>query len=74
MGGDFIVVMEIVSVLISIHAPAWGATVPNIIKNARFVISIHAPAWGATEYMPEAFATLLGISIHAPAWGATAGL
>ena len=34
--------------MISIHAPAWGATrICNSFKK-DFVISIHAPAWGAT--------------------------
>ena len=33
---------------ISIHAPAWGATLDIIIDKLGEVISIHAPAWGAT--------------------------
>ena len=33
---------------ISIHAPAWGATVPPIRVTVHGNISIHAPAWGAT--------------------------
>ena len=33
---------------ISIHAPAWGATVQLAEVRAREEISIHAPAWGAT--------------------------
>ena len=35
--------------VISIHAPAWGATVDDLPLQARDVISIHAPAWGATR-------------------------
>ena len=37
---------------ISIHAPAWGATLLHLhcIKNKD--ISIHAPAWGATAEVP----------------------
>ena len=40
---------------ISIHAPAWGATISN--RDAQFIesISIHAPAWGATIWRPIAF-------------------
>ena len=56
--------------LISIHAPAWGATCHRHRSPRRRRISIHAPAWGATrrrERLP--YASL--ISIHAPAWGAT---
>ena len=33
---------------VSIHAPAWGATVIAEGKHAIRVVSIHAPAWGAT--------------------------
>ena len=35
---------------ISIHAPAWGATIAPYINDPTFSISIHAPAWGATHY------------------------
>ena len=36
--------------IISIHAPAWGAT--NLLWDVSLAqrISIHAPAWGATRY------------------------
>ncbi len=35
--------------LVSIHAPAWGATLSaNVSKHSPHV-SIHAPAWGATS-------------------------
>ena len=35
--------------VVSIHAPAWGATPRSyIIANALNAVSIHAPAWGAT--------------------------
>ena len=33
---------------ISIHAPAWGATIQGFQNAVALVISIHAPAWGAT--------------------------
>ena len=33
---------------VSIHAPAWGATVLDCLTEARVWVSIHAPAWGAT--------------------------
>ena len=33
---------------ISIHAPAWGATIDQVHFLALQFISIHAPAWGAT--------------------------
>ena len=57
---------------VSIHAPAWGATLGR--RNASFQgrVSIHAPAWGATpgRHVPP---PLRRVSIHAPAWGATRG-
>ena len=34
--------------LVSIHAPAWGATCAVICIDEDFIVSIHAPAWGAT--------------------------
>ena len=56
--------------IISIHAPAKGATVITISSLERVGISIHAPAKGATGAgrLNIAFNT---ISIHAPAKGAT---
>ena len=33
---------------ISIHAPAWGATINRGGEALNIEISIHAPAWGAT--------------------------
>ena len=43
---------------ISIHAPAWGATVEKCKAFLEQDISIHAPAWGATctsaTFMPVA--------------------
>ncbi len=34
--------------LVSIHAPAWGATAIDEQRREVVVVSIHAPAWGAT--------------------------
>ena len=34
--------------IVSIHAPAWGATSSRYAR-ARKQVSIHAPAWGATD-------------------------
>ena len=34
---------------VSIHAPAWGATLLSILSNCKHLVSIHAPAWGATS-------------------------
>ena len=35
--------------LVSIHAPAWGATTISVIGWHGKHVSIHAPAWGATR-------------------------
>ena len=59
-----------VSLQISIHAPAWGATLRRSTAISSPRISIHAPAWGATGTCVFFF-QILDISIHAPAWGAT---
>ena len=57
--------------LISIHAPAKGATLARRPNMTTALISIHAPAKGATmrEYGNK---QQQAISIHAPAKGATA--
>ena len=71
VGGDHIQVDGAVAlVTISIHAPAWGATLPRRLHHQAPPISIHAPAWGATGGVPLQ-KLCRQISIHAPAWGAT---
>ena len=35
--------------VVSIHAPAWGATFLARLYSFVQLVSIHAPAWGATE-------------------------
>ena len=56
--------------VISIHAPAKGATLHDSRMVQRSVISIHAPAKGATGGRVRK-GVRRGISIHAPAKGAT---
>ena len=56
--------------MVSIHAPAWGATLGIEVEDNGEEVSIHAPAWGATfDY--RGFGGIRYVSIHAPAWGAT---
>ena len=55
---------------VSIHAPAWGATVEDLTKRLNLIVSIHAPAWGATK-SDDHKRPFFRVSIHAPAWGAT---
>ena len=57
-------------IVISIHAPARGATCEQCGQKVSFKISIHAPARGAT-YDGIKIAPMYVISIHAPARGAT---
>ena len=56
--------------MISIHAPARGATSIALFAMPLRIISIHAPARGATSG-DSAQINSTGISIHAPARGAT---
>ena len=35
--------------MVSIHAPAWGATRKYLLSRYSQYVSIHAPAWGATS-------------------------
>ena len=37
------------ALLVSIHAPAWGATIRFFRGQHHLQVSIHAPAWGATS-------------------------
>ena len=55
---------------VSIHAPAWGATLGPGRGGRQRQVSIHAPAWGATK-CSLGYRRALRVSIHAPAWGAT---
>ncbi|WP_187375185.1 hypothetical protein [Paenibacillus antibioticophila] len=48
MGCDHTGIPSVYLPSISIHAPAWGATLPKFGLYAAREISIHAPAWGAT--------------------------
>ena len=59
------------AVLISIHAPARGATGLVVSDGCHVPISIHAPARGATYEDTDNVPQADYISIHAPARGAT---
>jgi len=51
VGGDRAKHTDCSWILVSIHAPAWGATKKEPIINTYGNVSIHAPAWGATSMM-----------------------
>ena len=61
---------SMVNLMVSIHAPARGATIDPCLGVGQFGVSIHAPARGATGILVVGG---LGnrVSIHAPARGAT---
>ena len=40
-------------VVVSIHAPVWGATTCYKFTNNYRLVSIHAPVWGATVYWQQ---------------------
>ena len=70
-GGDSIACTTMLESVVSIHAPARGAT--RLIAKALTmldIVSIHAPARGATA-ASAARAGIGNVSIHAPARGAT---
>ena len=50
VGSDVLNCIETLIEGVSIHAPAWGATINEIGDTASIIqVSIHAPAWGATQ-------------------------
>ena len=73
VGSDILCPCPAVGRVISIHAPAWGATRAVCAYPHGCYISIHAPAWGATNNEVGTIEPIK-ISIHAPAWGATGGI
>ena len=49
MGRDKVTSSTYTGGIVSIHAPAWGATLPmGMMLLIPLYVSIHAPAWGAT--------------------------
>ena len=45
--------------VVSIHAPAWGATFARTCMPPKVSVSIHAPAWGATLSSSRSISALL---------------
>ena len=50
MGGDYFNPVVEDWTEVSIHAPAWGATLVETKQQNSMLVSIHAPAWGATDH------------------------
>ena len=71
------IICEAKMTVVSIHAPAWGATDSKPSLGQQIEVSIHAPAWGATQSLrggltrPNSFnsRTRMGcdVSIHSNA-------
>ena len=52
------------SSIVSIHAPAWGATIKASDARLQRPVSIHAPAWGATGGSINIWLLLMFQSTH----------
>ena len=70
VGGDFRPAHLEAGELVSIRAPAWGATTEVGFQRHFDRVSIRAPAWGATTGT-KIVGGVDNVSIRAPAWGAT---
>ena len=68
VGGDIMSMLQQVIFVVSIHAPAWGATGTPDFGPAPNQVSIHAPAWGAT-YFTDGTAGLLTFQSTPPRGG-----
>ena len=60
--------------MISIHAPAWGATRKRQDTAKRAANFNPRSRMGSDLIRLQPLVIRVGISIHAPAWGATSGL
>ena len=69
MGCEVILFGAAYKVLVSIHAPVWGAKSVLSQINEIGSVSIHAPVWGANNYLING-EFVSKVSIHAPVWGA----
>ena len=49
MGSDIWNVEAVILLVVSIHAPVWGATCNSETVSCYINVSIHAPVWGATS-------------------------
>ena len=55
-GGDH---LPVFALLVSIRAPAWGATLSVSLIVRKLIVSIRAPAWGAMTRTARFFITAL---------------
>ena len=60
---------DVLVIVVSIHAPVWGAKDADLIAMIYREVSIHAPVWGAKLTNSIVDSSVI-VSIHAPVWGA----
>ena len=53
VGNDAIALIPPIIPPISIHVPAWGTTMEELLHTRHFHISIHVPAWGTTQFAEQ---------------------
>ena len=71
VGCDFVPFKQVHSIVISIHAPQWGATRANPRRFSTYDFNPRTPV--GCDGLDAMYYHLLAISIHAPQWGATTG-
>ena len=71
VGRDHAITALAASIVISIHAPAWGATQFGVMRGRIATIFQSTRPRGARRSLPWNCCGTSVISIHAPAWGAT---
>ena len=53
VGNDVATFLPLYIIQISIHVPAWGTTMEELLHTRHFHISIHVPAWGTTQFAEQ---------------------
>jgi len=71
MGRDTSFVPSDDEAIVSIHAPAWGATYHKMILNSGYIVFQSTRPHGARLLIIAFIYLIFVVSIHAPAWGAT---
>ena len=72
MGGDTRIKVTDADGMVSIHAPAWGAT-PASRSRMQTAWFQSTPPHGGRHAVGSGVGIEVEVSIHAPAWGATIG-
>ena len=71
MGGDSRWRKVRTALMVSIHAPAWGATHSGQQRSSHSGRFNPRPRMGGDHWTTHTVTTQFNVSIHAPAWGAT---